>query len=99
MIQSPFSLENHHIEISKRHFSFLEPNEANQLLRINTALRALDSDEQIIIFHKYLGKQTLMDFEIQNLMAISERTYYRKKKRALIKLAIALHFLPFNIKG
>lgn len=96
MTQSPFLFDDCHIEISREYFHFLEFDEVNQLLKIYAALQALDIDEQSIVFYKYLRKASSMDFEIQNRLAMSERTYYRKKKRALTKLAIALHLLPIS---
>ncbi|MCO7126040.1 hypothetical protein NIE88_09655 [Sporolactobacillus shoreicorticis] len=97
MIQSPFYLEVDQIMINKKNFHMIGSEEVKQLLNIYEALVALENDEQKIIFYKYLAKSELMDFEIQNILSISERTYYRKKKQGLTKLAIALHFLGINV--
>jgi DNA-directed RNA polymerase specialized sigma subunit len=96
MIQSPFYLESDRIKMDKKHFHLIDPSESDILLNLHEKIEALNTDEQIIIFYKFLVKKELMDFEIQNLLAISERTYYRKKKQGLTKLAIALRFLKLN---
>jgi ArpU family phage transcriptional regulator len=62
--------------------------------RVNAALRGLSRMEKDIINMRYLEEDAL-DFNVYNELALSERSYYRRKSRALYKLAFAMRLEVF----
>ena len=57
--------------------------------RVNAALRGLSHTERDIITMRYM-EEDVLDFDVYNQLALSERSYYRRKSRALYKLAFAM---------
>ncbi|MGC6586553.1 ArpU family phage packaging/lysis transcriptional regulator [Paenibacillus sp. Dod16] len=58
--------------------------------RVNAALRGLSRMEKDIINMRYLDEEDVQDFSVYNELALSERSYYRRKSRALYKMAFAM---------
>ena len=58
--------------------------------RVNIAMRGLKRMERDIINMRYLDDEDVLDFNVYNELALSERSYYRRKSRALYKLAFAM---------
>lgn len=63
--------------------------------RVNAALRGLSRMEKDIINMRYLEEEEAVDFNVYNELALSERSYYRRKSRALYKLAFAMRLEVF----
>lgn len=59
--------------------------------RVNIAMRGLKRMERDIINMRYLDDEDVLDFNVYNELALSERSYYRRKSRALYKLAFAMN--------
>jgi phage transcriptional regulator, ArpU family len=95
--KSPFVIHDDLIILRNACLSELQDNERKMLISIFHALNSLDTEQKKIIFYKYLSFQSMYDFEIQNDLALSQRTYYRKKRSALIKLAVALNLLKVTV--
>lgn len=91
--KTPFVITGDQIVLKNDCFDKLSDSERKKLINISHALNSLDTEQKKIIFYKYLSFQNMYDFEIQNALALSQRTYYRKKRNALIKLALALGLL------
>lgn len=58
--------------------------------RVNAALRGLSHTERDIITMRYLSDEDVLDYMVSNELNLSERSYYRRKSRALYKLAFAM---------
>lgn len=63
--------------------------------RVNAALRGLSRMEKDIINMRYLDEEDVQDFNVYNELALSERSYYRRKSRALYKMAFAMRLEVF----
>lgn len=63
--------------------------------RVNAALRCLSRMERDIINMRYLEEEEAVDFNVYNELALSERSYYRRKSRALYKMAFAMRLEVF----
>ncbi|WP_157800124.1 ArpU family phage packaging/lysis transcriptional regulator [Sporolactobacillus pectinivorans] len=91
--KTPFVITGDQIKLRNDCLEKIRNHERKALIDISHAVNSLDVEQKKIIFYKYLSFQSMYDFEIQNDLALSQRTYYRKKRNALIKLALALGFL------
>lgn len=60
------------------------------LNQIHGAINRLSKYERKILIENYLTDNSKYDYEIYLKLNLSERTYYRIKKKALIKLAFIL---------
>lgn len=58
---------------------------------LQRALMVLRPEERRLIELRYLGEDTLYDYQVYNQMGVSDRTYKRLKKRAIKRLAIQLN--------
>ncbi|MBS7531298.1 hypothetical protein IC619_012425 [Hazenella sp. IB182353] len=70
---------------------------ASKKLRVHQmerALAVLVEDEKMIIHHKYLQPERISDSLVYDQLGISRSTFYRHKKTAFEKLAVALNLLP-----
>ncbi|WP_100486359.1 ArpU family phage packaging/lysis transcriptional regulator [Sporolactobacillus pectinivorans] len=95
--KTPFVITGDQIKLRNDWLEKIEDIERKTLIDISHTVNSLDVEQKKIIFYKYLSFQSMYDFEIQNSLALSQRTYYRKKRSALIKLALALGFLQVMI--
>lgn len=59
--------------------------------RVNAALRGLKGMEQQIITMRYLDDEDVLDYNVSSELNLSERSYYRRKSRALYKMAFAMN--------
>ncbi|MFZ5688660.1 MAG: ArpU family phage packaging/lysis transcriptional regulator [Bacillota bacterium] len=67
--------------------------------QVEKSVAKLGPLEKQIIEKRYLESEDTFDYEVWNELGLSERNYYRKKARAIYKLAFMLHaevFLPFE---
>lgn len=58
--------------------------------RVMRAISGLKKVERQIIELYYLGNEELTDYNVYNELHISERSYYRRKSRAIYQLAFAM---------
>ena len=58
--------------------------------RVNAALRGLSRMERDIITMRYLDDDDAVDYNVSSELNLSERSYYRRKSRALYKMAFAM---------
>lgn len=54
------------------------------------AVNQLNELERTIVIRKYLSREEPLDYQLYNELLLSERTYYRAKRKALDKLAMIL---------
>jgi ArpU family phage transcriptional regulator len=64
-----------------------------RLQQIERALAVLNLDERFLIEKRYLDQSPVDDMIVCDELGWSKRTYYRIKRRALDKLAIALNLI------
>jgi ArpU family phage transcriptional regulator len=60
-------------------------------IMLQRALLVLRPEERRLIELRYLGEDTLYDYQVYNQMGMSDRTYKRLKNKAIKRLAIKLN--------
>ncbi|MDX8359812.1 ArpU family phage packaging/lysis transcriptional regulator [Cytobacillus sp. IB215316] len=67
-----------------------EIEQERYIQKVQRAVNRLSYQERAIIIKRYMNEEDVCDYEIYNDIGMSERSYYRIKKRAFYKLALAL---------
>ncbi|MGM7682643.1 ArpU family phage packaging/lysis transcriptional regulator [Cytobacillus sp. Hm23] len=60
------------------------------LTKVQRAVNRLSYQERAVIIKRYMSEDDMCDYEVYNEVGMSERSYYRLKKRVFYKLALAL---------
>lgn len=66
---------------------------------IRKAINKLNFKERELIVKRYLEDEEIYDYEVYNLMGLSERKFYRMKARVFYKLAFALKIEVYEQGG
>jgi len=74
-------------------YAIIRADNSIRLQQIERALSVLDLDERFLIEKRYIDPSPADDRFVCDELGWSLRTYYRIKKRALYKLAMALNFI------
>ncbi|MFC4389126.1 ArpU family phage packaging/lysis transcriptional regulator [Gracilibacillus marinus] len=66
-------------------------NQRRKFLKwVQTCVNRLPHQERSIIVKRYLNAEEIYDYETYNDLGLSERTYYRVKPKALLRLAFIM---------
>jgi ArpU family phage transcriptional regulator len=74
-------------------YAIIRATKIVRLQQIERALAVLNLDERFLIEKRYLDQSPADDMIVCDELGWSKRTYYRIKRRALDKLAMALNFI------